>query len=43
MFVRACVQYKPFFPTATLGTAMVNASGEYSLVTTSIFVAEPSV
>ncbi|MEM9436024.1 MAG: TadE/TadG family type IV pilus assembly protein [Pseudomonadota bacterium] len=43
MFVRACVQYKPFFPTATMGTALVNAAGEYALVSTSIFVAEPSI
>ena len=41
MFLRACVQYKPFFPTATIGTAIVNSFGEYTLVSTSLYVAEP--
>ncbi|MEM6277478.1 MAG: TadE/TadG family type IV pilus assembly protein [Pseudomonadota bacterium] len=41
MFLRACVQYKPFFPTATIGTAIADANGEYQLVATTVYVSEP--
>lgn len=41
MFVRACVQYSPFFPTAVIGTALTNTAGEYTLVSTSMYVTEP--
>jgi len=42
MFVRACVKYEPFFPTAVVGTARVDSAGEYTLVSTNIYVTEPS-
>ena len=41
MFLRACVSYKPFFPTATMGTALKDAAGEYNLVSTNLYVTEP--
>ncbi|MEM1234074.1 MAG: TadE/TadG family type IV pilus assembly protein [Pseudomonadota bacterium] len=41
MFLRACVQYKPFFPTATIGTAITDSNGEYQLVATTVYVSEP--
>jgi len=41
MFLRACVAYKPFFPTATIGTAITDAAGEYQLVATTVYVSEP--
>ncbi|MEM6728270.1 MAG: TadE family protein [Pseudomonadota bacterium] len=42
MFVRACVKYEPFFPTATMGGALRDASGEYALISTNIYVTEPN-
>lgn len=42
MFVRACVHYQPFFPTAIMGTALRDSNGEYQLVTTAIYVTEPT-
>ncbi len=42
MFVRACVKYEPFFPTATFGAAVRDIHGEYVLVSTSIYVTEPN-
>ncbi|MEO0485240.1 MAG: TadE/TadG family type IV pilus assembly protein [Pseudomonadota bacterium] len=42
MFVRACVKYEPFFPTAMIGTAIQDVYGEYALVAMSMYVAEPN-
>lgn len=42
MFVRACVKYEPFFPTAALGGAIRDKHGEYALVATNIYVTEPN-
>jgi TadE-like protein len=42
MFLRACAKFDPVFPTTGLGQNMVkDASGQYSLVSTSAFVQEP--
>ncbi|MEO0665569.1 MAG: pilus assembly protein [Pseudomonadota bacterium] len=41
MFVRACVRYKPVFPSAILAGAIVDANGDYALTSASIYVTEP--
>ncbi|MEM9854883.1 MAG: TadE/TadG family type IV pilus assembly protein [Pseudomonadota bacterium] len=42
MFVRACVKYDPVFPTSIVATAVIDGGGEYALVSTNIYVAEPN-
>lgn len=43
MILRACVKIDPVFPTTGLGANMVtDGAGQYSLVSTTVFVQEPS-
>ncbi|MEM1236818.1 MAG: pilus assembly protein [Pseudomonadota bacterium] len=42
MFLRACVKFTPLFRTAIMGSAIIDEYGEYSVVSTSIYVSEPS-
>lgn len=43
MILRACIRFKPLFPTSGMGKAMEkDGSGEYSIVARSAFVQEPT-
>ena len=42
MFLRACVRFKPLFRTAIMGSAIADEHGEYAIVSTSMYVSEPS-
>lgn len=44
MLMRICLKERPMFPTTAIGTAMLKdeTDGHYALVTTSVFVNEPS-
>ena len=41
VYLRACIQFRPIFPTVGLGFKIADKRGEYKLVADSVFVAEP--
>ena len=42
VYLRACIKFKPIFPTAGLGFQISDVRGEYKIVADNLFVAEPS-
>lgn len=43
MLLRACVLFRPLFPTTRLGKLRANDDGEYALVAMQAYAAEPSI